>query len=83
MTPELHHKGDTRWLTEQFDVLVMSAGIDYAKTVAEKYSSKYKEIQGSIEESHKRDGKARYECNTRLRSVINNLNQKFVEPPTI
>ncbi len=83
MTPELHHKGDTRWLTEQFDTLQRLGGFNYASSLAVKYSTTYSEIWHATEPPHKRDGVARAECNKRLRAAIRNLQNKFSAPPTI
>lgn len=73
MTPETHHKGDTRWLTEQFEIIINIAGFNHASALAQKYSNAYKALHGYIEPKGKADTIARAECNKRLRAAIRRI----------
>ena len=78
--PNRYCTQDESWLREQFQMLENITGIKNAQAVAIKYSSAYTEIHDSILESHKRDNRARFEANTRLRQLIKRLKEKPIKP---
>ena len=80
MLPNTRHPHDEKWLEERFNQIVSITGINHAKAVAAKYSTVYNEVYNSVEEPHKRDGKARHEANQRLIKLIKSLGAASVQP---
>ena len=78
--PVTYSSKDERWLKEQFETLEALTGIKNAQAVAAKYSAAYNEVFDSVEETHKRENKARFEANTRLRTLIKKLQEKPIKP---
>lgn len=83
MLPETYHSGDERWLKEVLEQLTARIGISRVKILCEKYTIAYCDAYEREEENHRKDGKARFEANSRLVSYIKKLDAKIKLPTAI
>ena len=79
--PEYRSQDDEKWIQQQLSMLPMRA----RKKAAEKYSAVFEETFNREDVPHKKENRARFEANTRLREYVKRyrsvMNCEVNEPP--
>ena len=75
MLPDNHHPDDARWIAEQLRLLPYG----YRHKATQEYSEAYVQAHESEPLEHKKDNRARFAANTRLRIFVQKIAQNALQ----
>ena len=75
MLPANHHPDDAQWIAEQLRLLPYS----YRHKAAQGYSEAYADAYAAEPLEHKKDNRARFAANTRLRKFVQKIAEKALQ----
>ena len=79
MLPDNYHPDDANWIAEQLAALP----VNYRIRAAKGYSDAYAQAHDAEPLDHKKDNRARFAANTRLRKFVQKIVEKALQVQSI